>query len=97
LLSFRFFGSARRDGERVDRIVHQFAERPIHHAVARHRRLAGEARRDDGEAPVRAAAFAPAGMAGVLRALIDELQRDRLEGLQALPDGVGERQDFSST
>jgi hypothetical protein len=36
-------------------------------------------------------------MAGVLRALIDELQRDRLEGLQALPDGVGERQDFSST
>jgi hypothetical protein len=97
LLSFRFFGSARRDGERVDRIVHQFADRLINQAVAGHRVLSSETRRDDRQPPVRAAAFAPAGMAGVLRALIDELQRDRLEGLQALPDGVGERQDFSST
>src|SRR5687767_14503313 len=88
--SFRFFWCARVDRERVDRILHQLAERLIHHAVARDGGLTGEARRDDGEPPVRVAAGPRAGMAGVLRALVDQLELERLERGEALTNSRGD-------
>src|SRR3954464_595524 len=78
-LSFRLFWGARRNGERVDGILHQVAERIVRLAVARDDRLPGEARRHDGEAPVRIAAGMVAGMAAVLLALIFELELNRLQ------------------
>src|SRR3954470_3826826 len=95
-LSFRLFWGARRNGERVDGILHQVAERLVHHAVARDDRLPGEARRHDGEAPVRIAAGLVAGMAAVLLALIFELELNRLERRQALADLPGGASLFSS-
>src|SRR6185503_12504136 len=86
LVSFRFFGAARADGERVDGILHQLAERLVHHAVARDGRLAGKARRGNGEPPVRAAARAVAGVADVLLAFVDQVEVERLERGEALTD-----------
>src|SRR5687768_2118429 len=90
LASFRFLGGARVDRERVDGILHQLAERLIHHAVARDGGLAGEARRDDGEPPVRVATGPRAGMAGVLRAFVDEVELERLERGEALTNSRGD-------
>src|SRR5687767_2277329 len=86
LASFRFFGGARGDGERMDGILHQLAERLINHAVARHGALAGEAGRHDAQPPVRAAAGLPARVARVLRALVDQLDVERLERGKPLTD-----------
>src|SRR6185503_9615829 len=83
-VSFLFFGTARRDGKRMNGILHQGAERLVDHAVARERRLAREARRNDREAPVRLPAGCRAGVAGVLRAFVDQIQADRLEGREPL-------------
>lgn len=96
MLSFRFFWTARADGERVDGILHQLAERLVNHAVAGNGGLAGEARRDDGEAPVRAAAGTRAGVAGVLRALVHQVEFQRLERGEALADALRDAQGFSS-
>src|SRR5205823_2755917 len=95
--SFQFFGTARRDGERVNGILHQLAEGMVHHPVTRYGRLAAEARRDDLHPPVRAAAGARAGVSGVLRALVDGIKRDRLERRKALPDALGNVHCLSST
>src|SRR5690348_5100634 len=89
-ISFRFFGSARRDGERVDGIVHQVAERLVHHAVARGGVAAGEARRDDRNPPVGVAARAIAGMAAMLLAFVDHLELERVERGEASFDLGGE-------
>src|SRR5581483_8693351 len=94
--SFRFFGCARRDGERVDRVLDQLAERLVDHAVARHDALACEARRHDGDVPVRLALGARAGVPGVLRALVDHLEAERLERGQALADARGHAHGLSS-
>src|SRR5256885_15127741 len=69
----------------------------VHHPVTRYGRLAAEARRDDLDSPVRAAAGARAGMSGVLRALVDEIERDRLERRAALPEAPGNLHSLSST
>src|SRR5512138_3068595 len=74
----------------MDRVLHQGAERLVHHAMARDHGLAGEARRDDRHAPVRVAAFAIAGVAAVLLALVDELERHRVEGGEARTDLGGD-------
>jgi len=95
-MSFRFFRCARRDGERVDGVVHQVAERLVDHAVARDRRLAGEARRDDRHAPVRCAALAIAGVAAVLLALVVELELERLEAREPAADVGLDAQVLSS-
>ena len=52
--------------------------------------LSGKARRDDGEPPVGAAAVAVAGMAGVLLALVDQVER---RAARALPDARGFSRD----
>src|SRR5262249_44854787 len=72
------------DRERVDRIVHEIAERLIHHAVPRDNRLSGKARRDDGEAPVGAAALPVACMAAMRFAFVDQLELQRLQRGAAL-------------
>ncbi len=81
----------------MDGVLHQLAERLVNHAVARDFGLAGEARRDDGEAPVRLTAGPGAGMAGVLRALVHQVEGERLEGRQALANGLLNAQGFSSS
>lgn len=96
-MSFRFLGCARRDGERVDRVVHQAAQRLVDHAMASDRRLAGEAGRDDRHAPMGAAAGAVAGVAAVLLALVDQLELEGLEARQPLADLGLDAQGLSST
>src|SRR3954468_7673976 len=71
-------------------MLHQVAERLVHHAMARDDRLSGKAGRDDREAPVRAAAFLVAGMAAVLLALVGELHLQRLEAGEAITDLGGD-------
>ena len=80
----------------MDGILHQLAERLVNHAVARDGGLPGEARRDYRQAPVRAAAGARAGVAGVLRALVHQVERQRLEGGETLADALCDAQGFSS-
>src|SRR5690349_21612749 len=60
------------DGERVDFLFHQRAERLVHHAVALLRRLAVEFARDDDELVVAAAA---------LRALVADVRAGLVENL----------------
>ena len=79
----RLAGHARLDGERMDRVLHQFAEGFVHHAVAGERRLAGEARRNDAQPPMRAATRPPARMTLVLRAFVDELELLGFEACEA--------------
>src|SRR3989442_14756176 len=69
----------------------------VHHPGPRWGGWAAEAGREDFHPPVRAAAGAGAGMSGVLRALVDEIERDRLERREALPDALGNVHCFSST
>lgn len=91
---------ARLDGERVDRVLHQLAERLVDEAVARERGLAGEGARDDGQPPVGAAAGPVAGVAAMALALVLELERLGLEDGEARADllgGLGDAQDLSST
>ena len=77
-------------------MLHELAERSVHHAVPRHGRLARKRARHDGEAPVRAAAFAVAGVAAVALALVLELQELGLERGKALADARGDAQALSS-
>lgn len=77
-------------------MLHELAERSVHHAVARHGRLAGKGARHDGQAPVRAAAFAVAGMAAVALALVLELEALGMERGEALADARGNAQALSS-
>src|SRR5688572_20046601 len=94
--SFRFFGAARGDRERVDGMLHQLAERLVDQAVARDGGLAGKARRDDRQPPMGVAAFAVAGVAAMLLALGAQLQRHRLERLQPCADRFGDAHGLSS-
>src|SRR5205085_1242731 len=73
-----------------DRILHEVAGRLIHHPVTRDDRLSGEAGRDDGEPPVRAAAIAIPRVAAVVFTFVSELELERLERLQPVPDFGGE-------
>src|ERR1700674_3113350 len=77
-------------------MLHKFAEYLIHHAVARDGRLAREALGHDREPPMRLAAGSGACMPGVLRALIGEVQRHRLEGGQPLAYLGGDVHGLSS-
>jgi hypothetical protein len=92
-----FVRRARLDGERVNRVLHQFAKRLVHHAMARHGGLAGEGGRDDGQAPVRVAALAVAGMAAVAFAFVLELERLGPQDRKPGADVLGDAQDLSST
>src|SRR2546426_12524683 len=69
----------------------------VHHRVPRWGGRAAEAGRHVLAPPVRAAAGSRAGMSGVLRALVDEIERDRLERREAPPDAPGNVHCFSST
>lgn len=93
----RFARGARPDGERVNRVLHQVAERLVDQAMARHGGLAGEGARDDAQPPVRAAALGVAGVAAVALALVLELERLGLERLEARADLLGDAQRSSST
>src|SRR5512134_9315 len=77
-------------------MLHQVAERLVDHAVARDRGLSGERRRDDGEAPVGAAALTVAGVAAVRLALVDQLEALRLQAREPLADALGDAQGLSS-
>ena len=77
-------------------MLHELAERLVDHAMTGDGGLAGEARRDDGEAPVRLPAGARAGVAGVLRALVYQLDGDGLQCSEALLDALRDAQGFSS-
>lgn len=81
----------------MDGVLHELAERLVDHAMARDDGLAGKAGRDDGQAPVRLAARRGAGVPGVLRALVDELEAQRLERGEALADLPGDAQGLSSS
>ena len=81
----------------MDRVLHQLAERLVNQAMAGHGGLADEAGRDDGDAPVRLPAGPRAGVAGVLRALVDQVEGERLEGREPLADALLDAQGFSSS
>src|SRR5688500_11052773 len=78
-------------------MLHELAEGLVDHAVAGDDRLAGELRRHDRQPPVGAATFPVAGMAAMLLAVVDQLQRKRLQRLQPLADAPGDAQCLSST
>src|SRR6476469_1081719 len=80
----------------MDGVFHQLAERLVDHAMARDGGLACEAARDDREPPMRAAAGAAARVAGVLRALVHQVEGEGLERGEALADALGDAHCFSS-
>lgn len=67
--------------------LHQRAEGIIHHAVATHRRLAAEPLGDDRD-PEMASAFPGASVPGVQVALVNNIEPQRIQGCQSLPDGL---------
>src|SRR4051794_39814716 len=81
----------------MDGMLHQLAERLIYHAMARDGGFAGKAGRNDRKAPVGVTARRRPGMARVLRALVDQVDLDRLQGGEALLDLRGDRHGFSSS
>src|SRR5262249_48179083 len=78
-------------------MLHQAGQRAVDPAGALDRAAAAEALRRDGRAPVRAAAVAVSGMAAVLLAFVDQVERLRLERGQPLADGLGDAHCLSST
>ena len=81
----------------MDGVLHQLAECLVNQAMAGDGGLAGKARRDDGNAPVRLPARPCAGMAGVLRALVDEVEGERFEGCEPLANALLDVQGLSSS
>ena len=71
---------ARVDRQRVDVPAHQFGGGSIDHPVSLHRGHAGERRGRDLD--VKMPAFARAGMAGMLGAVVADLEQRRAAGLQ---------------
>ena len=80
----RLIRSKRPDLQRVDRVVHQIAERGVHHAMAREHGLALEGARDDEDAPVRVASGRGARVPGVRGAVVRDFERIGRQTGQAL-------------
>src|SRR3982751_5275049 len=84
----RMLGRGRLDPEGMDIAVHEVAQRLIDHSVPRHRGLAAERFGNNVQLPVRAAARAMPGVAGMLLAFVAQIQRDRVQPLQSLADDL---------
>src|SRR5688572_28119023 len=75
----------------MDVPFHEVAQRLINHSMPRHGGLAAEGFRNDGEPPVAAPGGARPGVARVLRALVLDLEGERLEGGELLAHGALDR------
>ena len=81
-------GRGRLDPEGMDIAVHEVAQRLIDHSVPRYRALAAERFGNNVQLPVRAAARAMPGVAGMLLAFIAQIQHDRIQRLQLFADDL---------
>ncbi|HZA67875.1 MAG TPA: hypothetical protein VE592_13040 [Geminicoccaceae bacterium] len=88
----RRFGRGQRDDrDGVNVASHQVVERSVHHALALDPALAGKRLRDDGDPKVAFAFRTGAGVTGMLRRLIDQVDAAGREGLaQPSVDRLGD-------
>src|SRR5688572_1626725 len=75
----------------MDVPFHEVAQRLINHSMPRHGVLAAEGFRNDGEPPVAPAGGARTRVPLMLRALVLQLQRERLQRREAIAHGALDR------
>jgi len=79
-------GRVRGDLDRMNGSAHQIPECLVHQPMARNLRQAGELCRDNDQAPMGRAAFAPASVSPMSRAIVHQIDPPRVERTEAAPN-----------